>query len=65
MKRIKNAEQLRSEQLRLLRERTRLEGNIREDWRALRHAFDPVEYGHEALVSGLGWLGRRIFKTTK
>lgn len=61
MKRIKNTEQLRSEQLRLLRERTRLEGDIREDWRGLRRAFDPAEYGREALVSGLSWLGRRIF----
>jgi hypothetical protein len=62
MNRIKSITQLRTEQLRLARERRGLEDNIRRDWRDIRHSFDPAEYTREALASGLHWLGRRLFQ---
>jgi hypothetical protein len=65
MNRIRSIAQLRTEQLRLARERRRLEDSIHKDWMGLRHAFDPAEYTREAFASGLNWLGHRIFKKAK
>jgi len=62
MNRIRSIAQLRSEQLRLARERRGLEDHIRKDWQEIRHAVDPTEYTREALFNGLSWLGRRIFR---
>ena len=62
MNKIRSTAQLRTEQLRLARERRGLEDNIRKDWKDIRHAFDPTEYTREALASGLHWLGRRLFQ---
>jgi hypothetical protein len=62
MNKIRSIAQLRSEQLRLARQRRGLEDNIRKDWKDIRHAFDPTEYTREALASGLHWLGRRLFQ---
>jgi len=62
MNKIRSIAQLRTEQLRLARERRGLEDNIRKDWKDIRHAFDPTEYTREALASGLHWLGRRLFQ---
>jgi hypothetical protein len=62
MNKIRSIAQLRSEQLRLSRERRGLEDHIRKDWKELRHTLDPAEYTREALFNGLGWLGRRIFQ---
>jgi hypothetical protein len=62
MNKIRSIAQLRTEQLRLARERHGLEDHIRKDWREIRHGFDPAEYSREAIASGLHWLGRRLFQ---
>jgi len=62
MNKIRSIAQLRTEQLRLARERRGLEDHIRKDWQDIRHTFDPAEYTREALASGLHWLGRRLFQ---
>ena len=62
MNKIRSIAQLRTEQLRLARERRGLEDDIRKDWQHIRHSFDPAEYSREALASGLHWLGRRLFQ---
>lgn len=65
MNKIRSIAQLRTEQLRLARERHNIEDNIRKDWNGLRHDFDPAALTREWLLSAAGRLGRRILSKEK
>jgi hypothetical protein len=62
MEKISHLEDLRSEQLRLVHRRYELEHHIRRDWEDLRHHFQGTSFARGALLSGINWLGRRLFK---
>jgi len=61
MKRIKNAIQLQLEREQLAHRRLLLEEDIRRDWKALLHHFEPGVFARDAFFSGLSWIGNRLF----
>ncbi|MDR3716408.1 MAG: hypothetical protein P4L51_26685 [Puia sp.] len=62
MRKIKRITHLRSEKKRLRQQQTELEKQIRNDWRTLRHTFEPAGLAREALSSCTEWVTRKLLK---